>query len=101
MTKVREELQARRLDAVRAWTSFVELGDEATPLVRPEILRSWELSGAAITPDVVEAPLAAPEDGAGAPNGRSPVVKKYKSTPSENRSLRGSSRTPSRRSGAI
>ncbi len=58
MTKVREELQARRLDAVRAWTSFVELGDEATPLVRPEILRSWELSGAAITPDVVEAPLA-------------------------------------------
>ena len=43
MTKAREELQARRLDAVRAWTSFVELGDEATPLVRPEILRSWEL----------------------------------------------------------
>jgi len=35
------------------------------------------------------------------PNGRSPVVKKYSSTPSENKSLRGSSRTPSRRSGAM
>jgi hypothetical protein len=58
MANVREELQARRLDAVRAWTSFVELGDEASPLVRPEILRSWELSGAAVTPDVGEAPLA-------------------------------------------
>ncbi len=58
MTKAREELQARRHDAVRAWTSFVELGDEASPLVRPEILRSWELSGAAVTPDVGEAPLA-------------------------------------------
>ncbi len=57
MTKVHGELQARRQDAVRAWTSFVELGDEAAPLVRPEILRSWELSNAAITPDVNEAPL--------------------------------------------
>jgi hypothetical protein len=57
MAGVREELQARRLDAVRAWTSFVELGDEAATEVRPEILRSWELSGAAITPDVHEAPM--------------------------------------------
>ena len=39
----RRELQARRLDAVRAWTAFVERGDEAATLVRPEILRSWEL----------------------------------------------------------
>ena len=29
-----------------------------TPLVRPEILRSWARSEAAITPDVAEAPLA-------------------------------------------
>jgi transcriptional regulator of acetoin/glycerol metabolism len=54
----REELQTRRLDAVRAWTSFVELGDAAESLVRPEILQSWQLSQAAITPDVVEAPLS-------------------------------------------
>ncbi len=57
MARAHGELQARRLDAVRAWTSFVELGDEAGRLVRPEILRSWELSDAAITPDVHEAPL--------------------------------------------
>ena len=54
----RKELQARRLDAVRAWTSFVELGDGAESLVRPEILQSWALSQAAITPDVHEAPLS-------------------------------------------
>ncbi|MEJ7796461.1 MAG: transcriptional regulator [Nocardioides sp.] len=50
------ELQSRRLEAVRAWTSFVENGDPSA--VRPEIRRSWELSGAIITPDVTEAPLA-------------------------------------------
>jgi len=54
----REELQTRRLDAVRAWTTFVELGDAAESLVRPEIMQSWQLSQAAITPDVVEAPLS-------------------------------------------
>ena len=52
------ELQTRRLDAVRAWTSFVEHGDEAEAVVRPEILTSWTRSEAAITPDVTEAPLA-------------------------------------------
>lgn len=52
------ELQARRVEAVRAWTAFVETGDAAEPLVRPEILRSWARSGARITPDVTEAPLA-------------------------------------------
>ena len=36
----------------------MEQGDEAEPLVRPEILRSWTRSGAAISPDVTEAPLA-------------------------------------------
>ena len=50
------DLQSRRLEAVRAWTSFVENGDPSA--VRPEIRRSWELSGATITPDVTEAPLA-------------------------------------------
>ena len=36
----------------------MELGDAAESLVRPEILQSWQLSQAAITPDVVEAPLS-------------------------------------------
>lgn len=54
----RRELDTRRQDAVRAWTSFVEHGDAAGALVRPEILSSWARSGAAITPEVTEAPLA-------------------------------------------
>lgn len=58
MTVESSDLRDRRLAAVRAWTSFVELGDGAEPLVRPEIRRSWELSQAAITPDVTEAPLS-------------------------------------------
>lgn len=52
------ELQTKRYDAVRAWTSFVEHGDRAEPLVRPEILSSWTRSEAAISTDVTEAPLA-------------------------------------------
>ncbi len=56
-----DDLHRRRLDAVRAWTSFVELGDDAEPAVRPEILRSWELSGGGL-PDVTEAPLADEDD---------------------------------------
>ncbi|MGH3361100.1 MAG: transcriptional regulator [Nocardioides sp.] len=58
MTVDRDELQDRRLAAVRAWTRFVELGDAAESLVRPEIRHSWELSQAAIAPDVPEAPLS-------------------------------------------
>ena len=54
----RSELQARRMDAVRAWTAFVEHGDEAESLVRPEILSSWTRSEAAISTDVAHAPLA-------------------------------------------
>jgi len=54
----RTELQTRRLEAVRAWTSFVERGDGAGDLVRPEILTSWTRSEAAIRADVTEAPLA-------------------------------------------
>ena len=38
------DLQGRRLDALRAWTAFVEHGDGAEALVRPEILRSWQRS---------------------------------------------------------
>lgn len=52
-----DDLHARRVDAVRAWTSFVTLGDDAEPAVRPEILRSWELSGV-VSPTVTHAPLA-------------------------------------------
>ncbi|MEP9382633.1 transcriptional regulator [Nocardioides sp. KR10-350] len=55
---VRPDLQERRLAAVRAWSTFVENGDAAEVLVRPEILTSWTRSGAAVTPDVPEAPLA-------------------------------------------
>src|SRR5215218_6826827 len=52
------DLHGRRVAAARAWTTFVEQGDDAEPLVRPEILRSWARSEAAISPDVTEAPLA-------------------------------------------
>jgi hypothetical protein len=52
------ELRTKRYDAVRAWTSFVEHGDGAEPLVRPEILSSWTRSEASVSPDVTEAPLA-------------------------------------------
>jgi transcriptional regulator of acetoin/glycerol metabolism len=54
----RSELYTRKLEAMRAWTSFVEQGDRAEALVRPEILTSWTRSEAAISPDVAEAPLA-------------------------------------------
>jgi len=54
----RSELQTRKLEALRAWTSFIESGDEAAALVRPEILSSWARSGAAVSTDVREAPLA-------------------------------------------
>ncbi|MDH2413453.1 transcriptional regulator [Nocardioides sp. CER19] len=45
------------MDAVRAWTSFVENGDDVEHRVRPEILRSWTRSSV-IRPDVTHAPLA-------------------------------------------
>lgn len=54
----RSELQHRRTEAIRAWTSFVEHGDDAADLVRPEILSSWTRSEAALGADVAEAPLA-------------------------------------------
>lgn len=52
------ELRTRRYDAVRAWTSFVEHGDDAESVVRPEILSSWARSEASVSPHVTEAPLA-------------------------------------------
>jgi len=54
----RKDLQDRRVAAVQAWSAFVERGDEAETLIRPEIRRSWELSRLAISPDVTQAPLA-------------------------------------------
>ncbi|MFZ2014340.1 MAG: transcriptional regulator [Nocardioides sp.] len=51
------DLRGRRLDALRAWSAFVEHGDEAEPLVRPEILRSWQRSKPLVSRDVAEAPL--------------------------------------------
>ncbi len=56
------ELHSRRVDAVHAWTTFVERGDGAEGLVRPEILRSWERSAPAVGVDVTEAPLADESD---------------------------------------
>ena len=52
-----EDLHARRVSAVRAWTRFVEDGDGEADVVRPEILRSWQLSGV-VSPGVTQAPLA-------------------------------------------
>jgi hypothetical protein len=54
----RDGLHARKLEALRAWTSFVEQGDPAEAMVRPEILTSWTRSEAAVRHDVSEAPLA-------------------------------------------
>jgi transcriptional regulator of acetoin/glycerol metabolism len=58
MVKQQGELHARRMDAVRAWSAFVERGDDAEALVRPEILHSWTRSEASVSTDVTEAPLA-------------------------------------------
>lgn len=69
MTSSRSELQSRRLDAVRAWTAFVEHGDRAAAVVRPEILGSWERSGTAVPLDVAEAPMADESDTAAVWNG--------------------------------
>ncbi len=58
----RSELQTRRMDALRAWSTFVERGDDAEQLVRPEILSSWNRSEAAVSTDVTQAPLADESD---------------------------------------
>jgi len=69
MTSPHNELHSRRLDAVRAWTNFIERGDGAEGMVRPEILRSWERSAPAVGIDVAEAPLADESDTAAIWNG--------------------------------
>lgn len=51
-----DELHARRVSAVRAWTQFVAEGERGADAVRPEILRSWHLSGV-VSPTVTQAPL--------------------------------------------
>ncbi|MBO0844451.1 MAG: transcriptional regulator [Nocardioides sp.] len=51
------DLQDRRLASLLAWTTFVEQGDEAASLVRPEILKSWHRSQPHVSRDVTEAPL--------------------------------------------
>ena len=51
------DLQDRRVSALRAWTAFVEHGDGAASLVRPEILKSWRRSQPHVSRDVAEAPL--------------------------------------------
>jgi len=52
------DLETRRHDAVRAWSSFVEHGDGAQPRVRPEIAASWIRSAGAVQAGVTRAPLA-------------------------------------------
>lgn len=52
------ELQARRREVVRAWSLFVEHGDAAEQLVRPEILTSWRRSEQVAADRIEEAPLA-------------------------------------------
>jgi transcriptional regulator of acetoin/glycerol metabolism len=51
------DLDDRRHASLLAWTTFVEQGDGAEPLVRPEILRSWQRSEPHVPRDVAEAPL--------------------------------------------
>ncbi len=62
MSRPSSELHSRRVEAVRAWTRFVEEGEVAPGPVRPEILRSWERSAPWVGIDVTEAPLADESD---------------------------------------
>lgn len=62
MADIRKELHARRLESVRAWTSFIEHGDRAGAAVRPEIMHSWQMSRGVVSPDVREAPMADESD---------------------------------------
>ena len=55
---MREDLHTRKVETLRAWTSFVEHGDAVAPAVRPEILSSWTRSSAAISTDVEAAPMS-------------------------------------------
>ncbi|MFZ2501354.1 MAG: transcriptional regulator, partial [Nocardioides sp.] len=55
-------LQERRVDAVRAWTTFVEHGQLAEDAVRREIRASWERTDGTLSPHVPEAPLSDESD---------------------------------------
>lgn len=57
MSRPDQELAARRRRAVQAWSAFVEHGDAAAGLVRPEIADSWARSEVAVDPGVTEAPM--------------------------------------------
>ena len=54
----RDDLHTRKVETLRAWTSFVERGEGADAVVRPEILSSWTRSEAAVATDVSAAPMA-------------------------------------------
>ncbi len=56
------DLRGRRLEVVRAWTAFVEHGDQVERTVRPEILDSWKRSHAAGASHAQVAPLADESD---------------------------------------
>ncbi|WP_340537116.1 transcriptional regulator [Nocardioides sp. GXZ039] len=57
MTSLQAELDARKQACHQAWTTFVEHGDLAASLVRPEILSSWTRSGRTIDTELAAAPL--------------------------------------------
>lgn len=57
MSDVHGDLRARRLDAARAWSRYVERGEVVETAVRPEILNSWSRSGEAVGTDLTEAPM--------------------------------------------
>ena len=59
---VRVDLRSQRLDAMRAWTAFMEHDEGVAPPVRPEILNSWRRSDAGHGLHVAEAPLADERD---------------------------------------
>ncbi len=53
-----DELHTRKVQTLKAWTSFVEHGASAGSLVRPEILSSWTRSVAAVPTGVEAAPMS-------------------------------------------
>ncbi|MEO9323014.1 transcriptional regulator [Nocardioides sp. C4-1] len=52
------ELDSRKRECLHAWTAFVEHGDAAESVVRPEIRTSWARSEAAVDRGLTAAPLA-------------------------------------------
>ena len=55
-------LHDRRVEAVQAWTAFVEHGGAAAGHVRPDILSSWQRSEEALARAVTAAPMADESD---------------------------------------